>query len=366
MSSSLLDSLTGLITPDLVSKAAAYFGDSEGTVSKGIGAVLPLVLGGVASKASDQGFANGLFDLVSNPANDGSVLNNVAGLLSPGAASSPLGSLGGRLLGSVFGDNLGSVGSALSGFAGGKPATANSLLSFAAPLVLAVLGKAVRGGGLNVSSLANLLLGQKSAITGALPGPLANLDRFVSTPARVAAAPPPAEVSRPSIWRWLLPLLIALLAIWLLSKVFGHREAPVEQTPPPAAAEPAPQPAPVEPTPADTGPVMGAPSADAVLRRRQRRPPGGFDRRSRAHRRVSQGQSVDDGRGVGVSRSVGRCGRQRGARQESRARGAERARRRRHRGGADQPRETGRDDRVGFGRRRATRRGHRPLTRVAR
>jgi outer membrane protein OmpA-like peptidoglycan-associated protein len=261
MSSSLLDSLTGLITPDLVSKAAAYFGDSEGTVFKGIGAVLPLVLGGVSSKASDQGFANGLFDLVSNPDNDGDVLNNVEGLLSPGAASSPLGSLGGRLLGSVFGDNLGSVGSALSGFAGGKPATANSLLSFAAPLVLAVLGKAVRSGGLNVSSLANLLLGQKSAITGALPAPLANLDRFVSTPARVAAAPPPAEVSRPSIWRWLLPLLIALLAIWLLSKVFGHREAPIEQTTPPAAAEPAPQPAPVEPTPTDTGPVMGAPSA---------------------------------------------------------------------------------------------------------
>jgi outer membrane protein OmpA-like peptidoglycan-associated protein len=260
MSSSLLDSLTVLITPDLVSKAASYFGDTEGTVAKGLGAALPLVLGGVATRASDDGFASGLFDLVSNPANDGGALNNVAGLLSPGAASSPLGTLGGRLLGSVFGDNIGSVGSALSGFAGGKPATANSLLSLAAPLVLSVLGKVVRSGGLNVSSLANLLLGQKSAITGALPGPLANLDRFVSTPARVVAPPPTAEVSRPSIWRWLLPLLIALLAIWLLAKVFGRREVPAEQTPPPAAVEPA-QPAPVEPAAADTSPVAGAPTA---------------------------------------------------------------------------------------------------------
>ena len=222
MSSSLLDSLTGLITPDLVSKAAAYFGDSEGTVSKGIGAVLPLVLGGVASKASDQGFANGLFDLVSNPANDGSVLNNVAGLLSPGAASSPLGSLGGRLLGSVFGDNLGSVGSALSGFAGGKPATANSLLSFAAPLVLSVLGKAVRSGGLNVSSLANMLLGQKSAITGASAGTAREPGSFrVHAGSRRGSAAARGGVAT-SIWRWLLPFLIALLAIWLLSKVFGQ------------------------------------------------------------------------------------------------------------------------------------------------
>jgi outer membrane protein OmpA-like peptidoglycan-associated protein len=262
MSSSLLDGLTGLITPDLVGKAASYFGDSESSVSKGLSAVLPLVLGGVATKASDQGFANGLFDLVSNPANDGSVLNNVAALLTPNATSSPLGSLGGRLLGTVFGDNASGVASALSGYAGGKPSTGNSLLSFAAPLVLGVLGKAVRSGGLNVSSLSNLLLGQKAAIMGALPGPLANLDRFVSAPARPATPPlPPEETSRPSIWRWLLPILIALLAIWLLSKVFGRREAPVEDTPPAVTVEPAPQPAPVEPAPVDTAPLAGAPSA---------------------------------------------------------------------------------------------------------
>src|SRR5688500_14302707 len=114
MSSSLLDSLTGLITPDVIAKAASYFGESEGTAAKGIGAALPLLLGGVASKASDQGFANTLFDLVSSPANDGSVPGNVAGALSPSAVSSPLGSLGGRLLGALFGNNLGSVGSALA------------------------------------------------------------------------------------------------------------------------------------------------------------------------------------------------------------------------------------------------------------
>ncbi len=73
-------------------------------------------------------------------------------------------------------------------------------------------------------------------------------------------SPPPAETTS-SLWRWLLPLLIALLAIWLLSKVFGRREVPAEPTPPPAAAEAAPQPAPVEPAPADTTAVMGAPAA---------------------------------------------------------------------------------------------------------
>jgi K(+)-stimulated pyrophosphate-energized sodium pump len=169
-------------------------------------------------------------------------------------------------LNAVFGDNLASAASALSGYAGGKPSTGNSLLSFAAPLVLGTLGKAVRSGGLNVSSLATLLLGQKDSIAAALPGPLANLDRFLGAPARVstgsASSARAGDASRPSIWRWLVPIVIALLAIWILSKVFGHREAPVDETTPAReAAEPAPQPAPSGPAATDKAPVAGAPSA---------------------------------------------------------------------------------------------------------
>jgi len=267
MSSSLLDSLSTLITPDLIGKAASFLGESDGATSKGLGAVLPLVLGGVATKAGDQGFASTLFDLVSNPANDGSLLGNVGSLLSPSAASSPMGALGGRLLNSVFGDNLGGVGSALSSHAGVKSSTASSLLGVAAPLVLSVLGKATRSGGLNTSSLANLLLGQKSAITSALPGPLSGLDRFLAAPARpasyAAAAPAPVE-SKSSIWRWLIPLLIALAALWLLSSLFGRKEAPVETTPPPVATEPAPttEPAPAPVEPSTEGATGAAPSAN--------------------------------------------------------------------------------------------------------
>jgi len=270
MSSSLLDSLSGLITPDLIGKAASFLGESDGATTKGLGAVLPLVLGGVASKAGDQGFASTLFDLVSSPANDGSLLGNVASLLSPSAGSSPLGALGGRLLNTVFGDNLGGVGSALSNYAGVKGATASSLLSMAAPLVLSVLGKATRSGGLNASSLANLLLGQKSAIASALPGPLSNLDRFLGSPARAAsyaaAAPAPVDERKSSPWRWLVPLLIALAALWLLSSMFGRKEAPVEATTPPPAMQPAPttEPAPVPAEPS-TGEAGAGPSANVYF-----------------------------------------------------------------------------------------------------
>ena len=255
MSNDLLASLTGLMTPDLLGKAASFLGDSEPAVSKGMGAVFPVLLGSLANRSSDAAFASTLYNLVRDPANDGSLLNNVAGLLSPGAASSPMGALGGKLLSAMFGNNLGNLASSLGGYAGVKPSSASSMLSFAAPLVLSLLGKAVKSGNLSLSSLVAMLTGQKSSYQAALPGPLSRLESYFAAPAteRYVAPPPPPPEPKSSIWRWLLPLLIALALLWLLSRCMGGKEetttmAPAP-TPAPAVVEPAPAPAP-EPMPA--------------------------------------------------------------------------------------------------------------------
>lgn len=257
MAASLLDSLSALITPDVAGKAASMLGESDGAIRKGIGGALPVVLAGLASRAGDAQFAGSLFELVRAPANDGNVLNDVGSLLGSGA-SSPVMGLGGQLLGSLFGGNTANLASALSSYAGVKGSTGTSLLSFAAPLVLAVLGKRTRSDGLNASSLASLLLGQKDSIMAALPGPLANLGSFLATPTRereAYAAPPPEPERTSSIWRWLLPLLIALGALWLLSSLFGRKERPVEQAPPSAVVEPAPAPPVAEPAATPTATV---------------------------------------------------------------------------------------------------------------
>jgi outer membrane protein OmpA-like peptidoglycan-associated protein len=248
MSSSLLDSLSQLITPDLIGAASSALGENQGGVSRGLSAALPMLLGGVASRANDPSFASTLFGLVNDPANDGSIVNDLGRLLSPGAANVPAMALGGKLLNSLFGSSLNQASSAVAGYAGIRPASASSLLSFGAPLVLSVLGKAVRSGGLNLSSLVNLLTGQRGAITAALPAGL-NLDRYVvgdRAPAAAVAAPPPAQ--KPSIWRWLLPLLILLGALLLLSRCMGKKEEPAAVAPPAPVEQVAPAPAP-EPAP---------------------------------------------------------------------------------------------------------------------
>jgi outer membrane protein OmpA-like peptidoglycan-associated protein len=254
------------MTPDLIGRAASALGESEPAVSKGMSAVFPVLLSSVASRADDPDFASTLFNLVRDPANDGSLLGNVASLLGPGASSSPMSALGGKLLGSLFGNNLGSLASSLGGFAGVKPAASHSMLSFAAPLLLSVLGKAVKSGNLSLSSLIAMLTGQKDSYAKVLPGPLSRLDGYFASPVRAAyAAPPPVEEKK-SIWRWLLPLLIALAALWLLSRCMGPKETvtPSVETVPAPAVESAPAPAPMpEPMPAPA--VEAAPAGEIPL-----------------------------------------------------------------------------------------------------
>jgi outer membrane protein OmpA-like peptidoglycan-associated protein len=242
MTASLLDSLTALVAPDFVSRCASTLGESDAAIRKG--GAFPVLLSGLASRTSDAGFAGSLFDLVCSPANDGKVLDDVGSLLGSGTSSAMM-DLGGRLLDMLFGGNATSLASALAGYAGTKASTGTTLLNMAAPLVLAVLGTQTRSEGLNASSLASLLLAQKDSFAAALPGPLANVGSYLAGPTRERGAyapPPPVPERRSSIWRWLLPLLIALVLLWLLSSLFGRRERPIDEVPPPAAVEPAPAP----------------------------------------------------------------------------------------------------------------------------
>ena len=264
MSATLLDTLSGLLTPDMIGKAASALGESEPAVSKGMSAAFPVLLSSVANRADDPDFASTLFNLVRDPANDGSLLGNVASLLGPGASSSPMMALGGKLLGSLFGNNLGSLASSLGGYAGVKPATSHSMLSVAAPLLLSVLGKAVKSGNLNLASLIGMLTGQKDSYAKALPGPLSRLDGYFASPVRAAyAAPPPVEEKK-SIWRWLLPLLIALVALWMLSRCMGPKETVTEvvETVPAPVIESAPAPEPMPAPAVEAAPAAGLPLAN--------------------------------------------------------------------------------------------------------
>ncbi len=216
----ILDSLMGMLGPQVVGPVASKLGESPETVQRSLQMGSAAMLAGLASKAGQPGFMSQIFGLVTNPANTSGALSGITSNLSSlasGATSSPLGSLGGQFLSSIFGSNLSSVTDSLgrsTGLASGKM---GSVLSMAAPLLLGVIGQHVRQNGLSASDLGNTLKAEAPSFQRFLPAGLSSM--LGGATSAVAAAP--AKVAAAGN-RWLWPLvLLALLvigAIWYFNR----------------------------------------------------------------------------------------------------------------------------------------------------
>jgi OOP family OmpA-OmpF porin len=231
MAQSLLESLGSYVTPDLVARVAGPLGESQDSLAKGLGVALPALFGSLADRAQEPGALAQLFGLLTDPANDGSVLRDpghLAALASGGSGG--LSDLASRFLQTLFGSQLDSIAAAIADFAGLKRSSVSSLLRLGAPLVMGLVGDRVRREGLGASGLASWLLGQRDAVRRALPGAIAS-----ALPHRPSAALP-APAKRSGL-RWLLPTAIGLLllvGLWNL----------LRGTPEPRLAERPPAPAP--------------------------------------------------------------------------------------------------------------------------
>src|SRR5262245_34876792 len=104
----ILDTLRGLVTPDLLAQASSAFGESPGNVSRGLGAAFPAILAGLLSKSNDTGAMRQIMDLLADPNIDSNLLRNAGSLLgSSGLAKSPIVDLGARCLSALFGPQMG-------------------------------------------------------------------------------------------------------------------------------------------------------------------------------------------------------------------------------------------------------------------
>jgi OmpA-OmpF porin, OOP family len=173
---SFLDEATSLLTPDLIGKAASAFGVPADGIQKALGAAMPTVLGAVAGKAGDSGFMGQLFDMVTHSSNASSPAASAGDLLGAiaGGGSSPLMDMGKKLVGGLF---AGAMGDGVMGAIGKMAGLSNGsgLMGTVGALALSMIGNRVRSGGMNMSSLASSLMGEKDALMKAIPGPIAGL-----------------------------------------------------------------------------------------------------------------------------------------------------------------------------------------------
>jgi OmpA-OmpF porin, OOP family len=225
MSFNILDAVKGHFSSDLIGKAASFLGESEGGVSKAVGGILPTVLSGLASKAASSDGANEVAKMAGDAHNSG-FLGNIGGFFSDGGG---LLAKGAGLLSSLFGNKVGGIVDAISGFAGIKGSSVNSLLSLAAPVALGSLGKHAADNNLGASGIGSLLSSSSSSWSSLLPSGLGSLvgglglggvtNAFSSASGKVedaagkvggyatGAAEEVAERSGGAL-KWLLPLLL--------------------------------------------------------------------------------------------------------------------------------------------------------------
>ena len=215
----IFDALGELVTPALLSRMSAQTGDSEAALTRGFGAVIPMLFAALANKSDDPTLMSQVANIATEAASDTNVPTYIpqAVGLSGIDTTTPTGGW----LSKLFGGNLSGVVDGITRYAGVSRGTSASLLSLATPLILGYLGRMMRKDGLNADGLADRLRGQRRAFESAVPSELEGLipgitgapsiDRDI----RYRAGEAPRVATSADRWArgWVLPLVLAALAL---------------------------------------------------------------------------------------------------------------------------------------------------------
>ncbi|MBR0697153.1 DUF937 domain-containing protein [Bradyrhizobium lablabi] len=178
MATNLVQLVTQLLTPDMITKIAAALGLDSNLVQKMIAGAVPSLLASVADVASTPTGARQLTNTLSQQ-QPGS-LDGVLASLTQGSGADALMSTGSRMLSGLFGGGaLDTMSQAIGESSGVSKSSANSLLSMLGPVVLGALGRHASSAGLDTNGLASLLTSQKRQIAAAIPSGIA--DRLTAT-----------------------------------------------------------------------------------------------------------------------------------------------------------------------------------------
>jgi len=136
----LLDLLNSDLGKTLITSASQQLGQNENQTASALTAALPLMLGAMKNNASTPQGAAGLLGALSNSSHDGSLLDNIGGLLGNNDVLSD----GAGILGHLFGGKEQNIAQAVSSKSGMDLSSVMKLLQMAAPIVMSYLGKKSR------------------------------------------------------------------------------------------------------------------------------------------------------------------------------------------------------------------------------
>jgi hypothetical protein len=154
---SIIESIASQFGPDVVGKLGSALGADAGAVSKGLGALGPLLLNGMSSMTGTPAGAEGLLKAL--PQGGGGLLSGLLSSVFSGGGTAALGG-GGGILQSLLGPGINAVSASISRAVGFNVAP---LLSLAAPAALGAVAKMVKEKGLTAGNIGAALTAEKQA-----------------------------------------------------------------------------------------------------------------------------------------------------------------------------------------------------------
>jgi outer membrane protein OmpA-like peptidoglycan-associated protein len=173
MAANLMEMMQSTLAPMLARDASRFLGESESSTRAAVDTALPALLGGLMQKASTAEGASSLFNLLNGSSVDSQTASNLGSSLN-GTQANTLLKAGAGFMSTLFGSKTGTLIETLSSITGLKSGAATNLLSIAAPAVLGFVKNYMNTHRLDVSRLANLLLGQRDFLGGLLDNRITN------------------------------------------------------------------------------------------------------------------------------------------------------------------------------------------------
>jgi len=148
---SILDAVRGQLGPETIQQMSGALGADPTATSNAVSLALPAILAGLSQNAAQPQGAAALDNALN--AHDGSILDNLGGLLGGGGG----GGIGGAILGHIFGGRRGTVEQGVGHGSGLNAGQVAQLMAMLAPIVMGVLGRMKQNKQLDTNRLPDVL-----------------------------------------------------------------------------------------------------------------------------------------------------------------------------------------------------------------
>jgi len=171
----MVDEILGQLGPSGIAQIGRKVGLPPAEAERVVSGALPAILAGLAGNATRSSAGADSLTAALDRDHDGSVLDDLAGFLGGGSATSQ----GGDILGHVFGARRATVENGLGRASGIDPRVIAQVMAMLAPIVMGYLSRTRRGGGLDSGGLAGRLGQERTRLEQRSPSAMDMLGKML-------------------------------------------------------------------------------------------------------------------------------------------------------------------------------------------